>query len=269
MSTAIKTHQIRYSDGYGFQTVYVVDPASTDVVAVKKAGAKVLEAHKKLREVERAQSAAHADVKAADEINRNAARKAALAGLAVKPKELRKRAAADRERAAELDLEWEGALAAMQARRLKYLEVIEHHTPALRAEAKQALDSAILSVASASQIALRAEAAMSGALSLLGGLASGDFTPRQLVAQRREHGEGGAPTVYISGARGDLAKAVGYASQILQDVKDAEKVEKLIEIADESPDIDDEPDEDDDDAAEALDPDLYDVDGDEDDEVAS
>lgn len=258
----MKTTEIRWNDGYGFSRLYVIDPDSTEVAAVKKEGKKALEAHKALKEVERERQAAHVAVDKADEINRAAARQAALEGLAVKPKELRKRAAADRERAAELDLEWEGAVAKMASRRFKYLEVVEHHTPALRAEAKAALDSAILSVASASQIALRAEGAMTGALSILGALASGDFTPRPLVAQRREFGEGGAPAVYISGAREDLGKAVGYASQILQDVKDAEKVEKLVEIADESPDIDDEPDEDDD-AAEALDPDLYDVEGDE------
>lgn len=255
MST-IKIHQIRYSDGYGFQTVYVIDPASTSVQAVKKAGAKVLETHKRLKEVERAQQAAHADVKAADEINKNAARKAALAGLAVKPKELRKRAAADREKAAELDLEWEGALAKMRSMRLKYLEVIEHHTPALRAEAKQALDSAILSVASASQIALRAEAAMTGALELLGGLASGDFTPRQLVASQREHGEGGAPAVWVSSARESLGKAVGYAAQILEEVKAAEKAARLEAEADDEPDEVDEA---------KLDPDLFDVGAEEDD----
>lgn len=266
MNTAMKTIEIRWNDGYGFNRLHVVDPESTDVAPVKKESKRTLETHKALKEVERERQAAHVAVDKADEINRAAARQAAIEGLAVKPKELRKRAAADRERAAELDLEWEGAVAKMQTRRFKYLEVIEHHTPALRAEAKAALDSAILSVASSSQIALRAEGAMLGALEILGALASGDFTPRALVAKSREVGEGGAPTVYLSVARENLGKAVGYASEILQDVKGAEKVEKLVEIADESPDIDDEPDEDDD-AAEALDPDLYDVDGD--DEVAS
>ncbi len=258
----MKTTEIRWNDGYSFNRLHVIDPDSTDVAPVKKESKKVRETFASLKAIERERQAAHVAVDKADEINRAAARQAAIEGLAVKPKELRKRAAADRERAAELDLEWEGAIAKMQTRRLKYLEVIEHHTPALRAEAKAALDSAILSVASASQIALRAEAAMLGALEVLGALASGDFTPRALVAKSREVGEGGAPTVYLSVARENLGKAVGYAAQILQDVKDAEKVEKLVEIADESPDIDDEPDEDDD-AAEALDPDLYDVEGDE------
>lgn len=262
----MKTTEIRWNDGYSFQRLHVIDEASTDVAAVKKEGKKALEAHKALKTIERERQAAHVAVERADEISRAAARQAALEGLAVKPKELRKRAAADRERAAELDLEWEGAVAKMASRRFKYLAVIEHYTPALRAEAKAALDSAILSVASASEISRRAEGAMLGALEVLGGLASGDFTPRPLVAQRREMGEGGAPSVYISSARENLGKAVGYAAQILEDVKDAEKVERLVDIADESPDIDDEPDEDDD-AADALDPDLYDVDGDEGDEV--
>lgn len=266
MSTQIKIHELRWSDGYTTNRQHVIDEASTDVAAVKKEGKKIRETFASLKAIERERDAAHLAVDKADEINRAAAREAALAGLAVKPKELRKRTVADREKAAELDLEWEGVVAKMAARRLKYLEVIEHHTPALRAEAKAALDAAILSVASASQIALRAEAAMTGALQVIGALASGDFTPRMPVASQREHGEGGAPTVYISGAREDLAKAVGYAAQILQEVRDAEAVEKLVEIADASPDIDDEPDEDDEDG---LDPDLYDVDGDEDDEVAS
>lgn len=263
----MKITEIRWNDGYSTVRLPVIDVDSTEVAAVKKEGKKTLEAHKALKTIERERQAAHVAVDKADEINRAAARQAAIEGLAVKPKELRKRAAADREHAAELDLEWEGAVAKMASRRLKYLEVVEHHTPALRAEAKAALDSAILSVASASQIALRAEGAMLGALEVLGALASGDFEPRPLVAQRREVGEGGAPTVYISVARDALGKAVGYAAQILQDVKDAEKVAKFEAEADEAPDIDNEPDEDDDDAAEALDPDLYDVDGDEGDEV--
>lgn len=263
MTTTMKIHQLSWSDGYGFQRLYVIDPASTDVAAIQKEGKKAIDAHKALKTVERERQAAHLAVEKADEINRAAARKAAEAGLAVKAKDLRKRTAADREKAAELDLEWEGAVAAMQKRRFKYLEVVEHHTPALRAEAKAALDSSILSVASASQIALRAEGAMLGALQVLGALASGDFTPRALVAQRREMGEGGAPSVYIGTARENLGKAVSYAAQILEDVTDAERVEKLVDIADESPDIDDEPDEDDDDAADALDPDLFDVDGNE------
>ena len=261
MNTAMKTIEIRWNDGYGFTRLHVIDPESTEVAAVQKEGKKTLEAHKALKTIERERQAAHVAVDKADEINRAAARQAALEGLAVKPKELRKRAAADRERAAELDLEWEGVVAKMASRRGKYLEVIEHHTPALRAEAKTALDAAILSVASASQIALRAEGAMLGTLEVLGALASGDFTPRALVANSREMGEGGAPTVYLSVARENLGKAVGYASQILKDVKDAEKVAKFEAEADDAPDIDDEPD--DDDAAEALDPDLYDVDGDE------
>lgn len=263
MNTAMKTTEIRWNDGYSTVRLHVIDEASTEVAAVKKEGKKVRETFASLKSIERERQAAHLAVDKADEINRAAARQAALEGLAVKPKELRKRAAADRERAAELDLEWEGVLAKMQSRRGKYLEVVEHHTPALRAEAKAALDSAILSVASASQIALRAESAMLGALEVLGALASGDFTPRALVANSREIGEGGAPTVYLSVARESLGKAVGYASQILQDVKDAEKVEKLVDIADESPDIDDEPDDLDGDDEDSLDPDLYDVDGDE------
>lgn len=256
----MKIHEIRWNDGYSFNRLHVIDEASTEVAAVKKAGAKALEAHGALKAIERERNAAHAAVEASDNDNRAAARRAAESDKPVKPKELRKRAAAMREEAAELDLEWEGAVAKMQSRRLKYLEVIEHYTPALRAEAKAQLDAAIRSVASASQIALRAESVMTGALGILGALASGDFEPRPLVAQRREFGEGGAPTVYISAARENLGKAVSYAAQILEDVEDAEKVEKLVEIADESPDIDDEPDEDDDDS---LDPDLYDVDGDE------
>lgn len=247
MSTELKTTELRWSDGYSFNRLHVIDPDSTEVAAVRKESKKALETHKALKAIERERQAAHVAVDKADEINRAAARKAAIEGLAVKPKQLRARAAADREKAAELDLEWEGVVAKMASRRFKYLEVVEHHTPALRAEAKAALDSAILSVASASQIALRAEGAMLGALEVLGALASGDFTPRALVANLREMGDGGAPTVYISSARENLGKAVGYAAQILQDVKDAEKVEKLVEIADESPDIDDEPDEDDDD----------------------
>lgn len=263
MNTALKTIEIRWSDGYGFTRLHVIDPDSTEVAAVKRESKKTLEAHKALKAIERERDAAHLAVDKADEINRAAARKAAVEGLAVKPKELRKRAAADRERAAELDLEWEGAIAKMQKRRFSYLGVIEHHTPALRAEARTALDSAILSVASASQIALRAEGAMTGALGILGMLANGDFEPRPLVAQHREMGDGGAPTVFIAVGRENLGKAVGYASQILQDVKDAEKVAKLVDIADESPDIDDEPDDLDGDDEDSLDPDLYDVEGDE------
>lgn len=254
----MKIHEIRWNDGYSFNRLHVIDEASTEVAAVKKEGKKTLEAHGALKSIERERNAAHAAVEASDNDNRAAARRAAESDKPVKPKELRKRAAAMREEAAELDLEWEGAVAKMQTRRLKYLEVIEHYTPALRAEAKAQLDAAIRSVASASQIALRAESVMTGALGILGALASGDFEPRPLVAQRREFGEGGAPTVYLSVARENLGKAVSYAAQILEDVEDAEKVEKLVEIADESPDIDGEPDEDDDDS---LDPDLYDVDG--------
>lgn len=256
----MKIDEIRWNDGYTTNRLHIIDEDSTDVAAVKKEGKKAREAHAALKVIERERLSVHAAVDASDADNRAAAREAGAGDTAVKPKELRKRSAALREQAAELDLEWEAAVAKMHSRRHKYLDVIEHHTPALRAEAKTALDSAILSVASASQIALRAEATMTGALSLLGGLASGNFEPRPLVAQRREMGEGGVPMVYIDVARESLGKAVGYAAQILDEVKAAEKAAKLEAEADDAPDIDDEPDEDDD-AAEALDPDLYDVDG--------
>ncbi|MEI5617244.1 hypothetical protein WB403_49995, partial [Streptomyces brasiliscabiei] len=89
--------ELRWNDGYGFSRLYVIDPESTEVPAVKKESKKTLETHKALKEVERERNAAHLAVEKADDINRAAARKAAVEGLAVKPRELRKRAAADRE----------------------------------------------------------------------------------------------------------------------------------------------------------------------------
>lgn len=259
----------RFNDGYSTLRVYVIDPDSTEVAAVKKESKKLIEAHAALNDAERVRDAAKREADDAADAARRAARAAGEAEKPLKKGEVRKAATAAREEYEDVLLDWEAAVARMQKRRLSYLEVLEHHTPALRAEGKAALDAAILSLASASQMALRTEAALSGALELLGLLASPDHFPVALRAERRQvtasgSPEAGAPVVHVGLARAELSKAVGYAMQVLDSVKAAEKVARLEKEADESPDITDESDDDDDDdAAEALDPDLYDVNGDE------
>ncbi|GAA1913567.1 hypothetical protein GCM10009775_02800 [Microbacterium aoyamense] len=258
-TTELKINEIRWNDGregYSLNRLHVIDPASTDVAAVKKIAEKVTEAHVAFKKVERERQAAHVALERADEDARIAARNAAREGKPVKPKEIKKLRAAAREAVEDLDLAWEGALGGLESRRDEYIECVAHNTPALRAEGLTALDSAILSVASASQIALRAEATMTGALGLLGMLSSGDFTPAPMKAARREMGEAGAPAVHVDLARTELAKAVGYAAQILEQVKEAvkeaEKAARMQAEADESDDLDDENDPEDDDEGEDL-----------------
>ena len=259
-------NEIRWSDGYSTNRLGVVDPDSTDVAPVAEEAREVHKAHAELSAAERERYAARATADRAENASRDAARQAGRSDKKVDAKALRRDVADTREEAAEADLVWDAAVAKMGARRASYLEAVAHQAPALRAEGIAALDAAMLSLASVSSQAQRVEAAMTAALGLLGALedGGGDFIPRQLVAKRKAFGEGGAPAPYISAARSSMATAMGYAQQILADVREVQKAAvlaaKFEREADEAPDLTDE------NGAGPLDPDLYDVDGGEDDD---
>src|SRR3546814_9690946 len=190
--------ELGYNDGDGTNRLYFIDPESTSVVAGAKQGRKAIDGH---AEVEAARRERDAAKRVLDDAGHSARRAAVQAGKDEKPLkkgEIRKAAAAAREAHEDAELDWLTAVSKMQSRARKYLEVVEHHTPAVRAEALEKLDSQILSLASVVSSARRTQDAMSSTLQLLGALAEpGDFRPRELRAEHREFGDGGSAPAYV------------------------------------------------------------------------
>lgn len=241
----MKIHQLKGSDSQGYFQMHVIDPDSTDVAAVAKVARKAIEVHAAFVPTKRAHTAAQASVETAERNARAEARRAGADDVPVKPKEIRKRVAARREEAELAELEFEAASAKMRRKFAAYADAVTLHAPALRAEAMRILDGSILSIASVVTQGRRAVATMSGAVQVLGGLETPeDFRPRALTASKPEFGEAGAPSVHADVGFGELAKAVAYAMQILDDVKKSEKQARLEDEADEAPDLPEDDDED-------------------------
>lgn len=238
---------LSYNDGYSHVKMHIIDPDSTEVAAVAKEGRKVIEAHAALSEAKRERAAAERTLEGVAADARRAAIQAGKDEKPVKKGDLRKARAAAQDAFEDADLDWTAAVSKMDKRRRAYFDVIEHHTPALRAEAQSALDAQILSLAGVSTSAQRIQSAMTASLALLGALSTvGDFTPgRPLKARKAEFGEAGYPPVFIGVGRESLGKAIDYASRIMDDLKTAEKVAKLEKEADEAPELDDDDDDDD------------------------
>jgi hypothetical protein len=223
------TKQLTWTDTNGYARVHIIDPETTTVKAVAEAGEKFLEAHAQFTTIERERSAAQSDVRRRTAEAKVEAREAGTRGEKFDAKKSRKVTREKEERLAEIDLGWEAGSAALRAQSRAYAELVKHHAPALAAEAKSEADAAILSLASAAAIARRAEANVTGSLSILGGLQGvrgGEaFTPRAPKARREvadELGEGGVPGPYVGTAVAHLGTAIGLATRILDDLKAAE-----------------------------------------------
>ncbi|WP_194411414.1 hypothetical protein [Microbacterium cremeum] len=247
------TNELTWSDGNGHNRVHVIDPETTEVKAIAAAGQELIEAHAEFKAINRERTAAQDDPRRLAHEAKVAAKEAGRAGKTVDTKKLRKKVREAEEHLEELDLEWEAANGKLRSRRLSYLAAVEHHVPALAAEAKGAADASILALASASQTAKRAETQVTNSLAILAALAEtkagGEFTPKPQKARREmadDFGEGGVPGVYVAIARTNLSKAIAYATRILGDLKAAEaeaaKREKFDAEVEASPDLDDDDD---------------------------
>lgn len=224
----MKTVELIWTDSGNRRRGHIIDPDTTKVKAVAKAGRGFIEAHAIYRDLERELSAAQGDPKRLAYEAKLAAREAGSKGEAVDSKKLRKKVREAEERLAELELEFEAAFSKFTVQRREYLDILEHHAPALAAEAQADAEASILSLATASSMARRASAEMSGALSILGGLGSvqdesADFVPKAPKARKREVGVGTAPVPYVGTAVDSITTAIGLATEILDDMKKAEK----------------------------------------------
>lgn len=251
------TKELTWSNTGGYQRVHIIDPDTTKVKAIADAGRKIVEALAAFKVIDREYKAAQGDPERLAAEAKAAARKAGADGKPVEPKKLRKAIRDAEEHLAEVELEWEAAGAKLSKRREAYNAAVQHHAPALAAECKTDAEAGILSLASASQIARKADASMSGALAILGGLEAvqdhgAEFIPKAPKASRREFGTAGVPGVHVSIAVSELTTAIGLASTIADDMKAAEKQRKLLAKLDAeteaAPDLDDDDEEEDDDA---------------------
>lgn len=249
------TKELSWSDINGHYRTHVIVPESTTVVAIAEAGQKLIDAHASFKDVARERSAAAGDPDRLEHEARIAAREAGRAGKAIDPKKLRKKIREAEEHLAEIELEWETGAANLRGRRHDYLAAVELHAPALSAEATSDADAAIMALASASDIARKADARLTGSLSILAALGDvtggGDFIPKAPRARRQSSDEflmGSSPSPYIGEAREKLTTAIGFGSRILDDLKSASKEEekrrKLEAEIEAAPDLDDEEDDD-------------------------
>lgn len=251
----MNTNKISWSDVNGYRSAHVIDPATTSVKAVAAAGQALIDAHAEFKEIDRERKASQGDPARLAQEAKVAAREAGKVGSKVDPKKLRKKVREAEERIAEIELDWETAAANLRGRHLDYLAAMEHHAPALSAEATAIADAAVLSLASASDIARKAEQRLTGSLSVMAALSAvvngGDFVPSAPKARREGSDDffmGGAPAPFIGEAREKLTTAIGFASRILDDLKaDAkaeEKRRKLEAEVEAAPDLEDEDDDD-------------------------
>lgn len=252
----MNTKEYTWSDINGHRKVHVIVPDSTKVAAVAEAGRTFIDAHAEYREIDRERTAAQGDPARLEHEARIAAREAGKAGKKVDPKKLRKKVREAEEHLAEVELEWESAAAHLRARHVDYLATIELHSPALAAEATTEAEAAILSLASASELARKADTRLTGSLSILAALSAvdngGEFIPRSPKAKKQSSDEflmGSTPGPFIGEAREKLTTAIGFGSRILDELKTAAKEEekrrKLEAEIEASPDLDDDDDEED------------------------
>lgn len=250
--------ELTWSDVGGFTRAHVIDPKTTSVKAVAAAGEGVLEAHAAFQVISRERSAAQGDPERLAAEASAAARDAGREGKSIDAKKLRKKVREAEERLGELDLDWEAASENLRARAQAYLETVTHHAPALSAEAMTIADAAIMALASATEIARKSQANMTGSLSILAALAAtvevGAFIPTTPVAKKDTSDEflaNGAPAPYIEIARENLGFAIGFASRIMDDLKARvsaeEKRRKLEAEVEAAPDLGEEDDDGDDD----------------------
>lgn len=170
----------------------------------------------------------------------------------------------------DLELDYIAIEGKVAASRDAYFDALEAHADELLAEARAEADAALLTLAAGAKMTRDGSASLSAALATMNGLRGvrdGDeFIPRPARAKREGSDDfllDGAPEVHASVGLDSISTAIDMAGRILRDFAAEAKARALLDgleaEADDAPDIDDEPDEDDDD--DGLDPDLYDVDG--------
>lgn len=223
----LHTTEINWTDGALRHKVQVIDPESTTVKAVAAAARALVEAAADHRTVSREYLAAKDDPTRLAHEATVAAREAGRDGKAVEPKKLRKKVREAEENVAELRLMHEAAASKLLAARRAYLDTVEHHAPALAAEARAEAEAGILSLATASSMARKAGAQTSGALAILAALAAVQddaalFEPKAPRAKSARFG-GGVPAPHVSNAVEGLTAAIGFATEILEEMADADK----------------------------------------------
>lgn len=246
----MKTIDLTWSNHGGHNRVYVIDPDATSVAAIAKAGRRLIDAHKAFREIDRERTAAQGDPQRLAAEASVAAQDAGRDGKPVKPKELRKKVAAAIEHLADVELEWEAASSSLHTRRREYLDALAHHAPALAAEADNSIEAALMSLAGAAATARRAEAQLSSALAVRDAVSTvqegGDFVPK--APRAKSGGMGGAPGPYVGIALENITTAIGYGSEIRDELQAREKAEatraRMEAEADEAPDLDEDEDDD-------------------------
>ncbi len=244
--TGIK--DLTYTDhGGGHNRIHVI--VGSKVKAIAAAADDLMTAHAEFVTINRERTASQGDpARLAEDARLAAVEAGRTGGDAAAAKKLRKKAREAEERLGDLDLEWEVAIANLQAKRWAYGAAVEHHAPALAAEAKAEVDAGIMALASAQQIVRKGEAELSGALAImaaLGRVRDGlEFVPTPPKA--KSGGMGGIPGIYATESVEQIAQAIRYASEIRDDLeaeeKAAEKAAKLEAEADNAPDLDDEDD---------------------------
>ncbi|KQR86513.1 hypothetical protein [Microbacterium sp. Leaf179] len=254
MSKDFETKTISWSGHDGWTQTGIV--LNTGVPAIDKATAGLLDKLAKFQEASREQRAARSALDGAKDAARRAATLAGLEGKKPDKKKLKaaKLEAADRLEDAELD--FIALETTLRKTRVRYLEVLADHAPALATQARNVADAAILELASALGIARRGEAKVTAALGILGALPTvlgGDgFKPWHARIKKTpadDFNDSGNPGIHASQAVDELTQAVGYAKRILDELaaveKERAKAAKLETEADAAPDLDDDDDDDD------------------------
>ncbi|WP_454114844.1 hypothetical protein [Microbacterium lacticum] len=266
----MKITEYRYSDRYGtMNSTHVAEDTKVGPVAEARRAfvADFAEFKKRQKEFHEAE-AEPARLKAE-------AKEAARTGAsAAEAKKILKKARAAQEGLEDLEIDYAVAEAKVAASRNAYFAAVEDHEAELQAEAKAAAEAAVLTLSTGAKMTRDGSAALAAALATMNGLRAvrnGDvFVPKAPRAKKEGSDKfalNGIPEVHAQVGLESIGTAIDMAQRILRDFAAEAKARALVEgleaEADEAPDIDDEPDEDDDDdAAEALDPDLYDVEGD-------
>ena len=256
-----------FYDNYGTRVrINYLDPETCSIAPLAAAGRLLEAAIAELKTALADRDAAAADLERFADDSRTQAREAGAEGKKLDKGKLRKKRHALVERAEDTELDYVAALANLPRVHTGYLATLAEHAPALADHAREEAKSAMASLATAVGVIRRAGASLTDSLSLMGalpGVVDGDeFNPRPMRARREGSDEliSSAPEVHLDTAREALGGALGFADRILKDLAKQQKAARLEDEADDAADLDDEPDEDED----GLDPDLYDVDGEDD-----
>lgn len=268
----IQITEYRYSDRNGTKVTYVAE--GTKVGPVADAGrafvadfAEFKKRQKEFREAEAEPARLRAEAT-------EAARTGASAAEA---KKILKRARAAQDALEEREIDDMVAEAKVGASRLGYFATVEEHEAELQAEAKAAAEAAVLTLSAAAKMTRDGSAALAAALATMNGLrgvrGGDEFVPKSPRAKKEGSDKfalNGIPEVHAGIGVDNIGTAIDMAQRILRDFAAEAKARAIVEgleaEADEAPDLDLYDDEDDEDEGN-LDPDLYDLDGDEGDDV--